>query len=429
MTGSPELAEPFAPHCVVLSSIGARNVGDEAMLLGVVSGLRRRIPDVRISVVSATPLDPVVRHALGGPSEFLSSYSAFRFRVRWQKAAKRVPIVGGELTNELTALLVRLGMRGKWGARLLGLPTGFASTVKACRTADAVVDIGGANINGIWSSSFFDKATLASLAMAETPVFHTGQGVETLVHPMGRRRLRRLAKNSEAFWVREQASLDTTLRSGVPPGEVSLTGDDAFHLRPTSEPVRKEPYIAVQFRKYLEYVEEEALVAFADALDAVSERTGVRLVGIPMHFGHRDERHDLAEIRARMNRAENFEILQDELAVQDALDLVDRALVSIGMSHHFAVFSVITGTPAITLVHGAHYEHKMRGLTEQFPATLTAHRLLESAPHEVAATCVAKMDSGPVLRSRMMAERIAVTERVESSLDQVLDTIERQIVA
>ncbi len=334
------------------------------MLLAIGRGLRRRLPSADITVLSADILPGFLMEPFD--RRLPSGYQAFRRNKAWQKALHKVPH-GVNLTHECSYLLLK-STPLRLATHLSGLPEGFIESIRKIREADVIVDIGGANINAIWTSSFYDKLIVSVFASQDTPIFYTGQGVEKLASRIHEYRLRQLVNRAKIFWVRERASKSAAVNAGVLDEQIQIASDDAFSLPlPASLPkLNEKPLIALQYRCYLEYASDWAIQKMAMQLDTLHETLGARFIGIGMHYGHRDERKDLKAVKDRMHHSEAISIDPKEHDPDSALALLASMDNSIGMSHHFAVLSILAGCPTVSLVHGSHYKHKSAGLSQQF---------------------------------------------------------------
>jgi polysaccharide pyruvyl transferase WcaK-like protein/peptidoglycan/xylan/chitin deacetylase (PgdA/CDA1 family) len=350
----------------VLSGISADNVGDDAMLVATVDGIRRLDPDARVVVLAESPetCGPVARQIPGVP-----------IRRSPQLLVQRLLADPDAALDPAGATRALASWIGRERAAILagadaGLDPETARGLRDLMGADGVVDCGGANLSPHWASYLYEKCL--DYLIAARPLLVSGQGVDPLRGPADEALLAAALGRADEVTTREHLSLEYLRRIGA--GESArLVGDDAVTLRPATAARRdallsgagadpSRPYVAVQYRHYLDYTGERHLRALAASVDAAMRVTGAQVVGVPMHFSGTDERGHLRDVRRRVGAPERFHVVEEQIGAGEARALLGGALAAFGISYHSAVLALASGTPFLGLYEGDHYEQKMLGL-------------------------------------------------------------------
>ncbi len=355
---------------VVLSGISAHNLGDDAMLVATVRDLRRRDPAAAITVLAENPatceavaaqIDMPIKRSL---QTFVARELAQVFPA--EVAAKRVLLAARQFVLDKARILE--GDFPEW------LPEAYREGVTALLTADGVIDCGGANLSSHWQSYFYEKCL--DYMISAKPLFVTGQGIDRCIAMPDEVLLRTALSRVTEITLREARS-ESYLRDLGVTAALSTVGDDAISLEPApksrAQAILREagladgqPYIAFQYRHYLDHADDHAPAYFAACIDAAITATCLPVVGIPMHFAGTDEREHLELLSSRVANRGEFVVLKNVLTAPEAKALLGGAQLAFGISYHSAVFSLSSGVPYLGLYRGAHYEQKMLGLADLF---------------------------------------------------------------
>jgi len=152
--------------------------------------------------------------------------------------------------------------------------------------------------------------------------------------------------------------------------EIHLTADPALLLEPEELPIETVEAEGVQFDRHLvgfsvrepgpaapDIDPEEYYALLANAADFVVERLDADVVFVPMETT--DVRHSHAVV-AHMQNAERGEILRKQYAPEQILGLIGRFEFVVGMRLHFLIFAALRNTPFTALP----YASKVTGLLE-----------------------------------------------------------------
>lgn len=152
--------------------------------------------------------------------------------------------------------------------------------------------------------------------------------------------------------------------------EIHLTADPAFLLGPEPLPLERLEAEGVDFDRHLvgfsvrepgpaapDIDPESYYALLANAADFVVERYDAEVVFVPLE--KTDVQHSHAVV-AHMKNAERAEILRRRYTPRQIIDLMGRFEFVVGMRLHFLIFAALRGTPFAALP----YASKVTGLLE-----------------------------------------------------------------
>ena len=152
--------------------------------------------------------------------------------------------------------------------------------------------------------------------------------------------------------------------------DIHLTADPAFLLEPDELSIDALKAEGVDFDRHLigfsvrepgpaapDIRPEEYYALLANAADFIVEREDANVLFVPME--KTDVQHSHAVV-ARMQNAERAEILKRRYSPRQVLDLMGRFEFVVGMRLHFLIFAALRGTPFAALP----YASKVTGLLE-----------------------------------------------------------------
>jgi len=293
----------------ISGSYGGRNLGDEAILDGIVSQLRASFP-VEITVFSRNPADTLSRH----------------------KVERAVPV--RELTRkEITPEIRRLDLFILGGGGIL---------------FDGEAEI------------FLREVFVAHELNIPVAIYAVSAG------PLNNRESRisvREALNSAAIiTVRDRQGYRMLEDVGVT-REIHLTADPALLLLPgeLSADVIKEE--GVQFERHLvgfsvrergpaapDINPEEYYALLANAADYIVDRLDADIVFVSMERTDVQHSH---EVVSHMQNAERAEVLRRTYLPQEILSLLGHFEFAVGMRLHFLIFAALRGVPFTALPYAS----------------------------------------------------------------------------
>ena len=302
----------------ISGSYGGMNLGDEAILEGILSQLRASLA-AEITVFSANPADTLARHKV------------------------EHAICARSLTRKEIA--------------------------PAIRGLDLLILGGGGILYDRDASAYLREVTLAH--EIGIPVFLYAVSAGPLNTRAARLAVREAlnASPSTVITVRDRLGYRLLDDIGVT-NEIHLTADPAFLLEPESLPVEVLHAEGVEFSRDLVgfSVREPGPAApdlnpddyhqmLANAADFMVERFDADVLFVPMETV--DVQHSHAVV-AYMRYAERAEILRRRYSPRQILDLMGRFEFAVGMRLHFLIFAALRGTPFAPLP----YASKVSGLLE-----------------------------------------------------------------
>lgn len=371
---------------------GSRNIGDDAILLGL-KELIQRVNRGRDFYIRALTTDADQTAALG---------------------------VTGE-----PALVKREAIR----------PWAWLRVLRTFARADRVIVSGG---TPVFDSSHAIRTLYLSLPLLyRTPFVVFGAGVKPLASAYGRRVVPRLLRRARYISVRDDDSRRILTELGVP--DVHLTADSAFFALPASDSAvthvlaehgigGEEPLLVVaprllspeRKRLYLqetmgERVIRETPARLAQAIDHLAPRFG-RVVVMAMHFHGPDS--DVPIIREIMTRVKekNVVFLDRELTPDVAIGLFKRARIVLAVRLHALLLSASMGTPVV----GVAYEQKVRSLFGVLGMDAYCHDLFTLDAGALAASVERALENESALRAHLRERVTALRERVLASAQTAL---------
>lgn len=301
---------------------GSRNLGDEAILQGVAKLIKQRLPEAELTALST---DPEYTKAQAGV------------------AAEKIESPRTLLRN-----------RNRY--------------LKLFKTADVHLLTGG--------TPFYDYGHLARIVHMGLPALNRrriicfGVGSKPITTLMGREITRVLLRNASIISTRDMISkqiLQPLTGQLVKP--ITITGDSAHALPPVESKTKNRlilfcPRRLTQSHKLLYHQQLDQ--SHINRIRHMQARTADKLIEagynvafMPFHTVAPDD--DLEEIRIIRNlmRSEP-ETIQRPIDTEEALHIIGRAALLIGLRLHSLIFASIQGTPHVSL----DYDIKIRGYME-----------------------------------------------------------------
>ncbi|WP_437745696.1 polysaccharide pyruvyl transferase family protein [Sorangium sp. So ce302] len=300
----------------ISGSYGGMNLGDEAILDGIVTQLRETTP-AEITVFSLCPEDTKARH----------------------KVERVVPV--RDLTRmESTAEIERLDLFVLGGGGIL-------------YDRDAPV--------------YLREALIAEERGVPVVIYAVSAG--PLSDPSAKQAVRAALNAADIVTVRDKQGRRLLEEVGVN-REIRLTADPALLLREEALPIEAIRAEGVEFERHLvgfsvrepgpaapDIDPDEYYGLLANAADFVVERLDADVVFVSME--RTDVQHSHAVV-AHMKNAERAEVLRRRYTPQQILGLVGHLEFVVGMRLHFLIFSALRETPFVALP----YASKIAGFIE-----------------------------------------------------------------
>jgi len=293
----------------ISGSYGGMNLGDEAILDGIVAQLRESLP-VEITVFSRNPEDTLRRH----------------------KVERAIPV--RELTRkEITPEIQNL---------------------------DVFILGGGGILFDAEAERYLREVFIAHEAKVPVVVYAISAG--PLTNESARAAVRRALNTAAIVTVRDREGYRVLEDVGVN-REILLTADPALLLAPgqlTIDAIKEE---GVQFDRHLvgfsvrergpaapDIDPDEYYVLLANAADYIVDRLDADIVFVSME--RTDVQHSHAVV-AHMQNAERAEVLRKTYLPQEILALVSHFEFVVGMRLHFLIFAALRGVPFTALPYAS----------------------------------------------------------------------------
>jgi polysaccharide pyruvyl transferase CsaB len=304
-------------HIGISGSYGGMNLGDEAILEGILSELRATVP-ADVTVFSMNPSDTLARH-----------------QIERAVSARSLP------RKEITPLIKELDLLVLGGGGIL-----YDQDAQAyLREVNIAHDLG-------------------------IPVFLYAISAGPLVTQAARRAVQdALNTPVTVITVRDRLGYRLLEDIGVTQ-EMHLTADPAFLLEPETLPAESLATEGVEFDRHLvgfsvrepgpaapDIDPEEYYALLANAADFIIERYEANALFVAMEKTDVQHSHGVV---AHMKNAERAEILRRKYSPRQILDLMGRLDFAVGMRLHFLIFAALRTTPFTSLP----YASKVSGLLE-----------------------------------------------------------------
>lgn len=302
----------------ISGSYGGMNLGDEAILEGILGQLRATV-DADITVYSKNPIDTLARHDV-------------------ERAIAPRSLTRRQMIPEI-------------------------------RELDLLILGGGGILYDRDAEEYLREVFIAN--ELEVPVMLYAVSAGPLVTAPSRRAVQQALNASPAPLISVRDRLGYRLLEDVGvTSEIHLTADPAFLLEP--EPLSEDALEAegVDLEGHLigfsvrepgpaapDIRPDEYYALLANAADFMVERYDANVLFVPMEKA--DVQHSHAVV-AHMQNAERAEILRRKYSPRQILDLMGRFELCVGMRLHFLIFAALHGTPFAALP----YASKVSGLLE-----------------------------------------------------------------
>jgi polysaccharide pyruvyl transferase CsaB len=300
----------------ISGSYGGMNLGDEAILEGMLKQLRAAVP-ADVTVFSRNPSDTVARHKV-----------------------EHAVAVRSLTRREITP---------------------------AVEDLDLLILGGGGILYDRDAETYLREVFLAQELGIPVMLYAISAG--PLATETARRCVREALNASALITVRDRLGYRLLEDVGVTQ-EIHLTADPAFLIEPEKSPADALKEEGVEFDRPLvgfsvrepgpaapDILPEEYYALLANAADFIVERLGADVVFVPME--KTDVQHSHAVV-AHMQNAEKAEILRRRYSPGQILELMGHFEFAVGMRLHFLIFAALRGTPFAALP----YASKVTGLLE-----------------------------------------------------------------
>lgn len=319
----------------ISGSYGGMNLGDEAILEGMLSELRASL-DVDIVVFSSNPKDTELRHNV-----------------------RAVPIRELHKNDVLDVL----------------------------RQVDLLVLGGGGILYDDSIESYLRDVIWANELQVPVMVYAVSAG--PLKAPESKRLVAEVLNRVAKITVREREAKRMLHDLGVNQ-DIEITGDPALLLKPkpfTEDMLKREgietaaPLVGFSVREpgpaAPDLMLDQYLAVLANAADFMIERIDAQVLFVPMEMGeHKDPQHSHGVI-SKMANAQRANVLKRQYTSAEVLGLVKHMSFAVGMRLHFLIFAGIQNVPFVALPYASKVSGFLSDLEMPMPpiATLNVGKL------------------------------------------------------
>lgn len=307
---------------VICGNYGATNLGDEALLEGILHLVRRSVPNPSITVLSVNPDETADVHSVE------------------------------------SARLMPAGFRSWWNGIRDG---GTRKTMEVVRKADLFILGGGGLFTDEKLRAVFIWTLQAWAAKRRgVPIFCLGQSVGPLRTWLGRWLTRKVFGWAEVVTVRDRDSALLLERLGI--GDVKVLADPAFALD-SSSPLNldREDYVVLSVRPWITGDSEVLHKRLAKFVDWLWQKHALRTVLVPFQVSFDNDVEALQQILAHVEGDSHPELFDYSADYHQVFELMARSQALIGMRLHSLIFSSLTHTPFV----GLSYSAKVRQFSRQ----------------------------------------------------------------
>ncbi len=362
----------------ISGSYGGMNLGDEAILEGILGQLRRTL-SAEVTVLSRNPADTLARHQV-------------------ERAIMPRALTRREMLEEL-------------------------------RPVDLLILGGGGILYDHDAEEYMREVFLAN--ELNVPVFVYAISAGPLTRHTAREAVRNAlsAAPTTVVTVRDRLGYRLLEDVGVT-SEIHLTADPAFLLEAEELPADELRAQGLDVSKRIvgfsvrepgpaapDIDPDEYYALLANAADFIVSRYDADVVFVPLE--RTDVQHSHAVV-AHMQRAEKAAIVRRQYTPRQLIGLIGRFEFAVGMRLHFCIFAALSGTPFTALP----YAPKVTGLLEDLEMEMPP--LGSIGIGQLIASIDRSWDTRENIRSAIESHRSKLKSRAARTNELLLDLLRRQ---
>jgi len=314
------------PRILISGYYGFNNAGDDVVLYGIISSLRREQPNISLSVLSNTP--------------------------------------------EVTTSLFGVPAYNRWK---------LSTIVRELRKSDLLVMGGGTLMQDVTSprSVLYYLGIVTIAKMLNKPVVFYAQGFGPILKQMSRFLIKQVVNQVDVITVRDYESGEDFKSCGVTKAPLYVTADPALTIHPDDIDDQtglalisklfsdlSRPLVAISVRNWKN--EEGFKQAVAKAADFFIE-SGWNVLFLPMHYP--SDVLPSQEIISLMNHQEQAAILSDHLSFHEIMSILKQCDYVLGMRLHSLILACMLEIPFT----GISYDPKIDRFVERAGMACAGH--------------------------------------------------------
>lgn len=295
---------------VICGNYGATNIGDEAILSGLINLIRSALPSAEITVLSANPKDTAAHFDVKSEKKFPAGIRSF-FVGLFDESIKK--------------------------------------TLKAIKDCDYFILGGG----GLFTDEKFRAIIIWGLQariahLYKKPIFCLGQSVGPLKSGMARFLTRKVFEHAREITVRDNSSSRMLHELGLPAPRV--LADFAFAIKGLPHPPEMpENYIVISVRPWIKGDSDRLYKICAQFIDYIWDRFKYKAILIPFQHYQDDDIAVLNKIFAQVKIPESAQIFEFTEELGKFLNLINNSRAVVGMRLHSLIFSTVLSKPFMAL--------------------------------------------------------------------------------
>lgn len=297
---------------VICGNYGAKNLGDEAILEGILKLVRNKHKEAEIVVLSACPSQT---HKIHGVK---------------------------------SAYLLPTGVRSLIKA-ILGLQ--LIKTLYNIAHCDAFILGGGGLFTDEKPFAIFLWGIHAKCAyLFRKPVHMYGQSIGPLSSKWAQKTVRKLFSKATSITLRDKESEHLLHAIGVQK-KAQISADPAFLLNvPVNDCIKAQKYAILSIRPWI-CTPKILYKNLAQYIDWLYSEHGIKAVLMPFQVGKDDDRKELNKIFEHVEKRGAAEVLSWEGDMGHILQKFRNAEFVIGMRLHSLIFSCVANTPFVGIIY------------------------------------------------------------------------------
>lgn len=304
---------------VICGNYGATNIGDEAILDGLLRLVRNACPQAIITVLSSNPEETSRLHDVG------------------------------------SAYLLPAGIRSFFRGIFSGQ---IGKTLDIIKNCDGFILGGGGLFTDEKLMAIIIWSIQARFALLfKKPLFCIGQSIGPLRTFFARHMVKAIFKRALSVSVRDTLSQEVLHKLGLPRPDVLADPAFAVHLESDISEM-KENFIVLSLRKWPASDIDMLYKSFAQLIEWIYSEYGLKTVLVPFQSLIVSDSVFMNNIIAHLKNRQNVELFEFNPDYKRVLELIGRSTAVIGMRLHSLIFSVLTQTPFLALS----YSSKVSGL-------------------------------------------------------------------
>ncbi len=341
---------------VLIGNYGAANIGDELILLGIMTEFFSLYPDAEVSIMSAD-------------IEETRKFTRFYFPGRNISVFPRLPFGFRSFTRRILSK----GILGRGSEQKI-----FAFFKEA-----DIIFVGGGGLfaddESIKACPFWFTQSFPAL-LFKKPLITYGLGIGPIRGRLAQYFTKRLLKHADFLAVRDGSSM-SALHKLLPQKKINLTLDPVFLLRsadllarnPVHPEIPKNSYVALSLRDFSGW-NEDLYKTFAQLLDFIIGEFGLNIVFLPFQTYAPSDNEIMNKIFVHVKKREyiicpKFESKNIIKNMQAIFSFVSNASFTLGMRLHSNLLSLILGTPFLPIIYS---EKSKAFLRDNMPSLMSS---------------------------------------------------------